>query len=266
MGPPSGASSKIKVLCLHGFTQNAEVFRRRTGSIRKPLKSKVDFVFVDGPHSAAGAFPDAERRALGTDDDDGADGVGPRAWWLVGENAAASVAAAASAPPSTADESPAGQGGAAPPATTWVRPALSRQMRGWEETAEVIREVAASRGPFDGILAFSQGASTSALALALIPQLAETVTFAVLVGGFEPMDPDMAQRLSVGQEGGLSSRMKIRSLHVHGANDAMVSRQRVERLMCAFEDPELFEHEGGHGVPTGGDFRARLKEFILSGE
>ena len=52
---------------------------------------------------------------------------------------------------------------------------------------------------------------------------------------------------------------ELRSLHVHGVNDAMVTKQRVERLMCAFEDPELFEHGGGHGVPTSADFRARLK-------
>jgi hypothetical protein len=50
-----------QVLCLHGFTQNGRVFRERTGSVRKALKSRVDFVFVDGPHSAAGAFPDSDR-------------------------------------------------------------------------------------------------------------------------------------------------------------------------------------------------------------
>jgi hypothetical protein len=56
----------------------------------------------------------------------------------------------------------------------------------------------------------------------------------------------------------------LRSLHVHGAADAMVSRARVEALMNAFHDPELFAHAGGHGIPTGADFRTRLKEFILA--
>ena len=94
------------------------------------------------------------------------------------------------------------------------------------------------------------------------------------------MDPDMAEKLyhaaaaaaadGDGSPGGAdqadhrgkeSRRIgsEVRSLHVHGVNDAMVTKQRVERLMCAFEDPELFQHGGGHGVPTSADFRARLK-------
>lgn len=286
-GQPAAVAEKIRVLCLHGFTQNADVFRKRTGSIRKPLKSKVDFVFVDGPHSAAGAFPDSERKAFDADEGEAEGGVGPRAWWLVGENAAASVAAArASLEKTSLDDE--GQASTTTTetttttATSWVRPAMSRQMRGWEETAARIRDVVASQGPFDGVFAFSQGASTAALALALVPELAASVRFAVLVGGFEPMDPDMAEKLyhrhesEIGEEAGgegsapVSERVKkmneVRSLHVHGVNDAMVSKQRVERLMNAFDDPELFEHGGGHGIPTGPDFRARLKEFILLAE
>ena len=96
MGGGSGAGDadqKLRVLCLHGFTQNGETFRQRTGSIRKQLKKKIDFVFIDAPHDASGAFGDDDASALGT----AGDGVGPRAWWLVGENAAASVAAARAA-------------------------------------------------------------------------------------------------------------------------------------------------------------------------
>ena len=56
MAPPP-PEDKLKVLCLHGFTQNAEAFRARTGSVRKNLKSRIEFVFLDGPHSAEGAKP-----------------------------------------------------------------------------------------------------------------------------------------------------------------------------------------------------------------
>ena len=270
------------------------MFRKRTGSIRKPLKSKVEFVFVNGPHSAAGAFPDAERRAFDGDDGEreSSCGVGPRAWWLVGENAAASVAAArASLEKTTLSEGdnhnntrPEDEEAEETVTTTWVRPALSRQMLGWDETATLIRDLVATQGPFEGVFAFSQGASTAALALALIPELASSVTFAVLVGGFEPMDPDMAEKLYTAAndsdysgdgggdgEGGADGRRmrmrkissEVRSLHVWGTNDAMVSKTRVERLMNAFHDPELFEHGGGHGIPSSADFRGRLKEFIL---
>jgi len=41
---------KARLLALHGFTQDAQTFRSRIGSMRKGLKSRADFVFVDAPH------------------------------------------------------------------------------------------------------------------------------------------------------------------------------------------------------------------------
>ena len=148
---------KLKVLCLHGFTQNAETFRAKTGSVRKNLKSKVEFVFVDAPHSAAGFFDEADRSALGTTDGADEDQVGPRAWWLMGENDAEDEAEATE--PKRADRE--GESGGEKPR---VRPAQSTNMRGWEATERLLREAASALGPFDGVLGFSQGASTAALA------------------------------------------------------------------------------------------------------
>lgn len=45
------ADFKFRVLCLHGYGQSAEMFRNRIGSMRKALKSRVEFVFVDAPHA-----------------------------------------------------------------------------------------------------------------------------------------------------------------------------------------------------------------------
>jgi hypothetical protein len=39
--------NKLKMLCLHGYLQNADVFRSRMGSTRKALKSRCEYVFVD---------------------------------------------------------------------------------------------------------------------------------------------------------------------------------------------------------------------------
>ena len=186
---------KLKVLCLHGFTQNAETFRAKTGSVRKSLKSKVEFVFLDAPHSAAGFFDEADRSALGTTDGADADPVGPRAWWLMGENDAEDEAEATE--PKRADRE--GESGGEKPR---VRPAQSTNVRGWEATERLLRGAASALGPFDGVLGFSQGASTAALALATIPELRNTVTFAVLFSGFEPMDPRAAAKLRDSAGGG----------------------------------------------------------------
>ena len=250
MGGGSGAGDadqKLRVLCLHGFTQNGETFRQRTGSIRKQLKKKIDFVFIDAPHDASGAFGDDDASALGT----AGDGVGPRAWWLVGENAAASVAATRAARDDDDGDDPTTSSSAAP-----VRPVQSRQVRGWDDAAAVIADAVEMFGPFDGVLGFSQGASAAALALALVPSLRDTVRFAVLFSGFEPMDPAATAALH-------AARITARSMHVHGHADRMVSRERTEALARSFADPEFFFHEGGHGVPLSKEFRDALRSFAL---
>ncbi|KAJ1945497.1 Ovarian cancer-associated protein 2, partial [Linderina macrospora] len=44
--------SKFKVLCLHGYTQNAKKFHDRTGPFRRTLKSQLDFTFMTAPIQA----------------------------------------------------------------------------------------------------------------------------------------------------------------------------------------------------------------------
>ena len=41
----------LRILCLHGYRQNGNMFREKTGSFRKLLKKYVaEFVFIDAPH------------------------------------------------------------------------------------------------------------------------------------------------------------------------------------------------------------------------
>lgn len=45
-------TDKIKILCLHGYRQNAESFRSKTGSFRKFVNKYAEFVFISAPHVA----------------------------------------------------------------------------------------------------------------------------------------------------------------------------------------------------------------------
>jgi hypothetical protein len=45
---PAGGA-KLKVLCLHGYLQNAGILRQKMGSWRKRLNARLDFVFVSAP-------------------------------------------------------------------------------------------------------------------------------------------------------------------------------------------------------------------------
>lgn len=43
----------MRILCLHGFRQNANSFRKRTGAVRKALESKCNCTleYIDAPHT-----------------------------------------------------------------------------------------------------------------------------------------------------------------------------------------------------------------------
>lgn len=41
---------KLRILCLHGYLQNGDVFKNRIGSMRKALKRRAEFFFVSAPH------------------------------------------------------------------------------------------------------------------------------------------------------------------------------------------------------------------------
>ena len=47
---------KKKILCLHGYLQSKEIFRDRTGSMRKALKSSTEFYFIDAPFDVIEEF------------------------------------------------------------------------------------------------------------------------------------------------------------------------------------------------------------------
>ncbi|KJE94170.1 dihydrofolate reductase [Capsaspora owczarzaki ATCC 30864] len=63
----------LRILCLHGYTQNATVFRERTGSLRKALKGVAELFYLDAPHKLRPA--DEDRFPV---EDDGQS----LAWWI----------------------------------------------------------------------------------------------------------------------------------------------------------------------------------------
>mmetsp|Transcript_24412 Transcript_24412/g.81925 ORF Transcript_24412/g.81925 Transcript_24412/m.81925 type:complete len:323 (+) Transcript_24412:62-1030(+) len=237
VGAPAG---KLRVLCLHGYTQNGEVFRSKTGSVRKAMKG-CEFEFVDAPHSAAGAFPDSEAADYDAAGSSAEDGVGPRGWWHAGENAAWS------------------------PGQPWVRPAMASVCEGWSDSLDFVRHEVSSRGPFHGVFAFSQ---SCAVASALLREAADGslpalvgVRFAVLVGGFLPRDAAVVSHMRGG-----GTPLRVHTLHVTGTEDTLVPRPRSEELSELFDSSQSswLEHSGRHGVPTGtGSFRDALRKLLI---
>jgi len=236
---------KRTCLCFHGFSQNGVVFRQRTGSARtKKLKREYDFVFVDAPHRVDGVFDDDD------DDDDEKEGKNEgkrteeekgggdaRSWWLAGENVESGVSKASDG--------------------TWVRPAKSQKIVSWEESAKAIEDaVKENEGRVDAFVGFSQGATLIAILKRVKPEIFAGVKRVVSVAGFDPLDARFYDS---------EAKIDVPSMHVHGKNDALVTRDRSDRLREQFYDADkaiVFEHDGGHGVPTSKEFREAFEKFL----
>lgn len=64
---------KFRILALHGYRQNAEVFRQKTGSFRKILQKYATFTYITAPHKVT-VFCDADDEIIanaGQNDDIG---------------------------------------------------------------------------------------------------------------------------------------------------------------------------------------------------
>ena len=125
----------LRVLCLHGFTQNGETFRQRTGSIRKQLKKKIDFVLSTRRTMRRGRSETTTRPRL----EPRATAWAPGRGGSSGERRRPSLPRARRATTTTATTRTTSSS-AAP-----VRPVQSRQIKGWDDAAAVIADAAESR-------------------------------------------------------------------------------------------------------------------------
>ena len=65
----NNTNRKMRILCLHGYEQSKESFRKKTGALRRAGKTHVaEFVFLDAPHES-----------LPRDDSNSSEG---KAWYL----------------------------------------------------------------------------------------------------------------------------------------------------------------------------------------
>ena len=277
------SARKARVLCLHGYSQNGQFFRIKTGSLRKACKSVAEFVYIDAPFDATADF-------LGDIDAIAGDRGQPLSWWQWEDKSS--------------------------------RPALSKTYLGMDETLSKIQKCIDEEGPFDGVLGFSQVPLAASIKLSL-PKLSPTnhsanrafsprfpqgaalaamlcrrqaahctgidqplahhkaptppFGFAILISGFVPSDPSYGSLFAPGtleddahvedkaaQVQSPVPPSTLLSLHVYGLNDERVPPTTCRRLAASFERAEHHPWDGGHAVPSDAPFRNRLKTFIAT--
>lgn len=218
------ANGKLKLLCLHGYLQNMEVFRSKIGSMRKALKSRLEFEFVEGPYEAtAGPLGNAA-------EEQGLD-IGGRSWWQ------------------WSDQGPDS------------RPSKALHYSGWEPSLQLLVDAIKQHRP-DGILGFSQGAAATALLMACLAKadLGDTPPpkFAIMIAGFLPKDPSFAA-LVLEARPAIPSLFVYGTADALVPPDR--SKQLIEAFDPAHT--VVYEHGGAHLVPTcSGAFKQALVTFI----
>lgn len=268
--PPLGraaGSRGVRLLLLHGWTQNAGVFRSKThGFVRRlraapPSGAGAELVFATAPHPVA--------KAPGVTERDNA-----RAWLVY--DAAAVVAASADA-------------------DRLAR--FRREYTGWEATRGVIASLWARAGPFDGILGFSQGAvvlyrlarelqdaqdaqaararggdpATSvdgydaAAEAALAPLLAAPPSFGVLVCGFAAPPRVVGGGLGAAYTAPGESPpalLRLPTLHVVAEGDTTVPPELQRELAARFQGAAVVTTDRGHAMPQRAAELTAIVEFV----
>ncbi|KAM8741116.1 esterase OVCA2 [Acanthopagrus schlegelii] len=213
----------LRVLCIHGYRQNGNSFREKTGALRKLLKKQVELVYLSAPHSVQQA-PDKENGSgpgAGDDEDQ-------RGWWF------SDVQARSFSAQQQCEES-----------------------LGLDESLTTVREAVKVQGPFDGILGFSQGAAFVAMVCSLQEQKLEpefNFRFAILVAGFRSACKE--------HQTFYGTPLLIPSLHVFGLEDRVIPDNMSRELLPSFQDPQVLTHPGGHFVPAASAHRQTYQEFL----
>lgn len=142
--PTRPVGPRLKILALHGFRQNGDVFRARTRKLRQALDDIAELVYVTSPlvYSPQGDTREATLAAFG----EVPEYRDQRVWWQ-----------------SSAD---------------------NRVYEGIDAAVAALEQVVRSHGPFDGVVGFAQGGTLAALLAAMQPHPVFAFRFAICISAF----------------------------------------------------------------------------------
>ena len=131
---------------------------------------------------------------------------------------------------------------------------------GWESSVRFIERAWIEKGGWDGVIAFSQGATLASL-LSSMPQLScSHARFAVLVSG-------SPSRATAHQAQFQNKIPGVKTLNIYGLQDEHLGtpeqmKERTLKLAALYDDAVIVEHGGGHFTPQWWPWDTIVK-FIL---
>ncbi|XP_075656913.1 rhodanese-like domain-containing protein 6 [Castanea sativa] len=239
---------KLRILCLHGFRQNASSFKGRTASLAKKLKNIVELVFVDAPHELPFIYQPCITESHGECASSSLQQTHPPSQncrkkfaWLV-------------AP----DFNVSGEVDWKIANGSFDPLQYLQQTDGFDVSLAYLKSVFSQKGPFDGILGFSQGAAMAALVSAQQERLKSEMDFrfVILCSGF-------AIKLAEFE----CQAINCPSLHIFGSDhgkDRQIANQASRDLASLFDDgcSVIIEHDSGHIIPTRSPYIDEIRNFL----
>ncbi|KAK7033988.1 Family of serine hydrolases 3 [Paramarasmius palmivorus] len=224
----STATTK-KVLVLHGYAQNANIFSKRLAALRKQCKG-VELFFLDAPHilQPVDLFGDTPESLDSASDP----ALTPRGWWKFSDSA-------------------------------------KTQYVGIETTLDLIRDTLKSTRYDGVLgFSQGAALATLITALLERPHLYPPFLidgqsphppfqYCVSVAGFKARDPIGDTILSPG--------FSTPTLHILGKTDVIVTEERAKTILDVTINKRVEEHEGGHFVPSKANWRKFLSEYLREG-
>ncbi|ORY57853.1 serine hydrolase FSH [Pseudomassariella vexata] len=124
--------------------------------------------------------------------------------------------------------------------------------RSTDRAIKYVADIMAKRGPFDGIIGYSEGATVAATMLlyeqrrfkrsGTIPMF----KYAIFFAGWPPVDPK-SHHLVLADES--EERIECRSLHIVGSLDPYIDGSMALYNVCDADTAYLFDHSKGHTLP-----------------
>ena len=233
---------KLRILCLHGFRQNASNFKGRTSALAKKLKHIAELIFIDAPHELSFVYQPIQ--GCCSDKPSPPAAIPKRKFaWLIAPNTSFNAEQdwkAADVP--------------------FDRLQYQQQTKGFEESYTYLENAISEIGNFDGILGFSQGAAMAAL---FCRQQQKTCgspkfRFGMFCSGYPA---------PVGNFDG--EPIKLPSLHCFGngeGHDRQIANRASAELAGQFQLDccSVVEHDLGHIIPTRSPYIDRIKDFLSS--
>lgn len=241
-------SRKLRILCLHGFRQNASSFKGRTASLAKKLKKMSEFIFIDAPHELSFIYqtpmpvPDMNCASPSLPPSPPpSQSCNKKFAWFVAQNFDRSSGVDWKVADGPFDPLQ-----------------YQQQTAGYDISLSHLKKVFSQEGPFDGILGFSQGAAMAALVSAQQEKLRGEMDFkfVVLCSGFALQVKEME-----------FGPIKCPCLHIFGneqGKDRQIANQASKELASLYDDScsVIVEHDCGHIIPTRSPYIDEIKDFL----